>query len=150
QVQVTPAPGEPGKIAFWHGDAVGRPVEVGEAMGRTVRELVGLDDDAAVRRLAARARLDDRAGRNLMRFLREQQAATGAVPDDRTVVVERFRDQLGDWRMCVLSCWGARVHGPWALAAAARLRERLGVDVQAIHSDDGFALRLPDVDVPPD
>ena len=149
QVQVVPAPGEPGRIAFWHGDAVGRPVEVGEAIGRRVRELVELDDQAAAALLGERAHLDERAARNLVAYLREQQNATGAVPDDRTVVVERFRDQLGDWRVCVLSCWGARVHAPWSLAAAARLGERLGVDVQAIHTDDGFALRLPDVDRPP-
>jgi len=149
RVEVTPAPGEPGKVAWWHGDAVGRPIEVGEAMGRTIRELAALDDEAAVVRLGERARFDERAARNLVAYLRDQAAATGVVPDDRTVVVERFRDQLGDWRVCVLSCWGARVHTPWALAASARLSQRLGVDVQSIHSDDGFALRLPDVDVPP-
>jgi ATP-dependent helicase Lhr and Lhr-like helicase len=150
QVQVTPAPGEPGRIAFWHGDALGRPIEVGEAMGRTVREIVGRSDDDAERMLRDSSRFDVRAAANLVAFVRDQAEATGAVPDDRTVVVERFRDQLGDWRVCVLTCLGARVHAPWALAVQARLRERLGVDVQSIHSDDGFALRLPDVDVPPD
>jgi ATP-dependent Lhr-like helicase len=149
QVQVVPAPGEPGRIAFWHGDAVGRPVEVGEAMGRLIRELRSLDDGAAQELLRRRSGFNETAAASLTTFLREQAAATGAVPDDRTVVVERFRDQLGDWRVCVLTCWGARVHAPWALAVTARLRERLGVEVEGIHSDDGFALRLPDVDAPP-
>ena len=149
QVEVTPAPGEPGRTAFWHGDALGRPVEVGCALGRLCRELGELDDDAARARLRDRANLDERAARNLVAYLAEQREATGAVPDDRTVVVERFRDQLGDWRVCVLTPFGARVHAPWALAVTARLRDRLGVDVQAIHSDDGFAVRLPDVDHPP-
>ncbi len=149
QVQVTPAPGEPGRTAFWHGDALGRPVEVGRALGRMCRELGEAGEEAATTRLRERAHLDERAARNLLAYLAEQREATGAVPDDRTVVVERFRDQLGDWRVCVLTPFGARVHAPWALAATARLRDRLGVDVQAIHSDDGFAIRLPDVDRPP-
>jgi ATP-dependent Lhr-like helicase len=149
QVQVTPAPGEPGRIAFWHGDTEGRPVELGIALGRTVRELAGADENEALRRLRERSAFDDRAAHNLLAYLRDQAEATGALPDDRTVVVERFRDQLGDWRVCVLTCLGARVHAPWSLAVAARLRERLDADVQAIHSDDGFALRLPDVDRPP-
>jgi ATP-dependent Lhr-like helicase len=149
QVQVTPAPGEPGRIAFWHGDTVGRPVELGMALGRTVRELAEADDNSAMQRLRERSAFDERAATNLLAYLRDQLEATGALPDDRTVVVERFRDQLGDWRVCVLSCLGARVHAPWALAVTARLRERLDADVQAIHSDDGFALRLPDVDRPP-
>ena len=149
QVQVTPAPGEPGRIAFWHGDTVGRPVELGVALGRTVRELADADENSALQRLRHRSAFDERAAANLLAYLRDQREATGALPDDRTVVVERFRDQLGDWRVCVLSCLGARVHAPWALAVTARLRERLDADVQAIHSDDGFALRLPDVDRPP-
>jgi ATP-dependent helicase Lhr and Lhr-like helicase len=149
QVQVTPAPGEPGRVAFWHGDSMGRPIEVGQALGRSLRELAEADENSALRRLRERSAFDERAARNLLAYLREQREATGALPDDRTVVVERFRDQLGDWRVCVLTCLGARVHGPWALAVQARLRDRLGVDVQSIHSNDGFALRLPDVDRPP-
>ncbi|HXA28909.1 MAG TPA: DEAD/DEAH box helicase [Candidatus Angelobacter sp.] len=149
QVQVTPAPGEPGRIAFWKGDSIGRPTELGMALGRTVRELAGADENSAVARLRERSAFDERAATNLLAYLRDQREATGALPDDRTVVVERFRDQLGDWRVCVLSCLGARVHAPWSLAVTARLRERLDADVQAIHSDDGFALRLPDVDRPP-
>jgi len=149
QVQVTPAPGEPGRVAFWHGDSLGRPIEVGMALGRAIRELAEADPNSSARRLQVRSAFDERATRNLLAYLRDQREATGALPDDRTVVVERFRDQLGDWRVCVLTCLGAKVHAPWALAVAARLRDRLGADVQHIHSNDGFALRLPDVDRPP-
>ncbi|MEA2645489.1 MAG: ATP-dependent helicase Lhr and Lhr-like helicase [Chloroflexota bacterium] len=149
EVQVVPAPGEPGTIAFWHGDSQGRPVEVGEALGRMTRELRAATPAAASARLREGAGLDPQAAANLLQYL-DDQAAAGAVPDDRTVVVERFRDQLGDWRLCVLTPYGARVHAPWALAAAARLEEQMGVDVQSIHTDDGFALRLPDIDNPPD
>ena len=150
QVLVLPAPGEPGKIAFWHGDSVGRPYEVGAAVGALVRELRGGDEEAALERLRSRAGLDERAARNLVDHLADQAEATGAVPDDRTIVVERFRDQLGDWRLCVLTPFGARVHAPWSLVAAQHLRDLVGSDVQAIHSDDGFALRIPDVDRLPD
>ncbi len=150
QVLVLPAPGEPGKVAFWHGDSVGRPYEVGAAVGAMVRELRDADADAAVHRLRSRAGLDERAARNLLDHLADQAEATGAIPDDHTIVVERFRDQLGDWRLCVLTPFGARVHAPWSLVAAQHLRDQLGSDVQAIHSDDGFALRLPDVDRFPD
>ncbi|HSP64993.1 MAG TPA: DEAD/DEAH box helicase [Candidatus Deferrimicrobium sp.] len=150
QVLVLPAPGEPGKIAFWHGDSVGRPYEVGAAVGALVRELRGADEHAALDRLRSRAGLDERAARNLLDHLADQAEATGAVPDDRTIVVERFRDQLGDWRLCVLTPFGARVHAPWSLVAAQHLRDLVGSDVQAIHSDDGFALRIADVDRLPD
>ncbi len=146
QVLVLPAPGEPGKVAFWHGDSVGRPYEVGAAVGALVRELRSVDEGEALERLRVRAGLDERAARNLIDHLTDQAEATGAVPDDRTIVVERFRDQLGDWRICVLSPFGARVHAPWSLVAAQHLRDLVGSDVQAIHSDDGFALRVADVD----
>jgi ATP-dependent helicase Lhr and Lhr-like helicase len=150
QVLVLPAPGEPGKIAFWHGDSVGRPFEVGAAVGAMVRELRAGTEAEALDRLGARAGLEPRAARNLVDHLTDQEQATGAVPDDRTIVVERFRDQLGDWRLCVLTPFGARVHAPWSLVAAQRLRDEVGSDVQAIHSDDGFALRIADVDRVPD
>ncbi len=149
QVLVLPAPGEPGKIAFWHGDSVGRPFEVGAAVGAMVRELREVPEADALDRLRTRAGLDERAARNLVDHLADQAAATGAVPDDRTVVVERFRDQLGDWRLCVLTPFGARVHAPWSLVAAQRLRDQVGSDVQVIHGDDGFALRIADVDSVP-
>src|SRR6266852_2599031 len=150
QVLVTPAPGEPGRIAFWHGDALGRPIEVGRAVGKLVRELRSQDDDASLQRLRERSRFDDRAARNLLDYLQDQADSTGSVPDDRTIVVERFRDQLGDWRVCVLTPFGARVHAPWSLAVKARLQERFDLDVQSIYSDDGFAIRLADAAEPPD
>jgi len=150
QVMVTPAPGEPGRIAFWHGDALGRPVEVGRAMGQAMRELTAMAPDAAMARLQERSRFDDRAASNLLDYLSDQVQATGTVPTDRTIVIERFRDQLGDWRLSVLTPFGARVHAPWALAARARMQERLDLDVQMIYTDDGFALRLPEADRAPD
>jgi len=149
RVLVTPAPGEPGKLAFWHGDALGRPVEVGRAVGAFTRELARADERVTIARLEA-AGCDQRSVVSLLGFLDEQREATGSLPDDRTLVIERFRDQIGDWRICVLSSLGARVHAPWALAIADRLRERLGVEVQAISSDDGLALRLPDTDELPE
>ena len=149
RVLVSPAPGIPGLVPFWKGEGVGRPFELGEAIGRAARELVGLDDEAAVERLVSQHSLDERAAQNLLTYLREQEQATRAVPSDRTVVVERFRDEIGDWRLCVLTPFGGRVHAPWALALAARLRESLGLEVNAIWSDDGIALHLPDADSPP-
>ena len=149
QVMVTPAPGEPGRIAFWHGDALGRPVEVGRAMGQAMRELTGMEAERAAERLQQRSKFDELAASNLLMYLSDQKAATGAVPDDRTIVIERFRDQLGDWRLAVLTPFGARVHAPWALAARARLQERLDLEVQMIYTDDGFALRLPEADRAP-
>ncbi|HEV2036062.1 MAG TPA: DEAD/DEAH box helicase [Candidatus Dormibacteraeota bacterium] len=149
QVLVTPAPGEPGKIAFWKADAPSRPVELGAALGKMVRELRALAPEAAARRLRERAGFDDRAIKNLLAYLADQAAATGAVPDDRTVVVERFRDEVGDWRVCVHTPFGGRVHAPLALALEARLQERLGIDARALWTDDGIALHLPDVDLPP-
>ena len=149
QVLVTPALGEPGKIAFWKADAPSRPAELGLALGKMVRELRALEPAAAGRRLRERAGFDDRAVKNLLTYLDDQAAATGAVPDDRTVVVERFRDEVGDWRVCLHSPLGGRVHAPLALALEARLRERLGVDARALWTDDGIALHLPDVESPP-
>jgi ATP-dependent helicase Lhr and Lhr-like helicase len=149
RVLVSPAPGVPGAVPFWKGEGVGRPFELGAAIGKTSRELVALSHEAAVARLQERHMLDERAAENLMRFLEEQAAVTGAVPSDRTVVVERFRDEIGDWRVCILTPFGARVHAPWAMAIAAKLRDSLGVEVQSIWSDDGIALHLPDADAPP-
>jgi len=145
RVLVTPAPGQSGKLPFWKGDAPGRPAELGRAVGRFVRELAVANDEAAKQRARA-AGLDAWAADNLVGYLREQQEATRHVPDDRTILVERFRDELGDWRVVVHSPFGGQVHAPWALAVAARFRERFGVDVQAMHGDDGLVLRLPDVE----
>jgi len=149
QVLVTPAPGEPGKIAFWKADAPSRPVELGAALGKMVRELRALDPEAAATRLRDRAGFDDLAIKNLLSYLDDQAAATGAVPDDRTIVVERFRDEVGDWRVCLLTPFGGRVHAPLALALEARLREKLGVDARALWTDDGIAMHLPEVESPP-
>jgi ATP-dependent helicase Lhr and Lhr-like helicase len=149
RVLVSPAPGVPGAVPFWKGEGVGRPYELGAAIGQASRELVALSHKAAVGRLQQRHMLDERAANNLLTFLQEQATATGAVPSDRTVVVERFRDEIGDWRLCILTPFGARVHAPWAMAIAANLRESLGVEVQSIWSDDGIALHLPDADAPP-
>ncbi|RNI21412.1 ATP-dependent helicase [Flexivirga caeni] len=145
QVLVTPAPGQPGKLPFWKGDAPGRPAELGLALGGFVRELVALDD-AGARSVVADTGLDEWAADNLLAYLREQHEATGQVPHDKAIVVERFRDELGDWRVVIHSPYGAPVHAPWALAIAARIRKRLGIDVQTMHGDDGIVLRLPDID----
>jgi ATP-dependent Lhr-like helicase len=136
-------------VPFWKGEGVGRPYELGQAIGRATRELVALSDDEALQRLGTDFHLDPLAARNLLTFLREQEAATGAVPSDRTIVIERFRDEIGDWRVCVLTPFGGRVHAPWALALSARLHDSLGLEAQSIWSDDGIALHLPDADAAP-
>ena len=148
RVLVSPAPGQPGKLPFWHGDSLGRPVELGRALGAFVRELAALPAEARLARLAA-AGLDDNAAANLVAYLDEQAEATGVLPDDRTIVVERFRDELGDWRVCLHSPFGAQVHAPWAQAIEARVRERLGLEVQTMYTDDGIVVRLPEADEAP-
>ncbi|MGH9176925.1 MAG: Lhr family helicase, partial [Acidimicrobiales bacterium] len=146
RVIVTPAPGQPGKMPFWHGDQVGRPYELGRALGAFVRQVGDLTDH----QLAEDYRLDRLALRNLRAYLDDERQATGGVlPTDRQIVVERFRDELGDWRICVLSPFGARVHAPWALAIEAKVRQRLDVEVHAIWSDDGIVVRLPEADDAP-
>ncbi|MQA04065.1 MAG: ATP-dependent helicase [Streptosporangiales bacterium] len=150
RVLVSPAPGQAGRLPFWKGDSVGRPAELGKAIGAFTRELAGLDEQAATVRLRA-AGLDDWASSNLTTYLAEQRAATGHLPDDQTLVVERYRDELGDWRVALHSPFGAQVHAPWALVMTSRLREQYGVEAQAVHSDDGIVLRIPDTDErPPD
>ncbi|GAA2448080.1 Lhr family ATP-dependent helicase [Streptomyces macrosporus] len=146
RVLVSPAPGVPGRLPFWKGDQLGRPLELGRALGAFLREVGGLTPEAARKRLAA-AGLDDWAVDNVLTYLDEQRRACGHVPDDRTIVVERFRDELGDWRIVVHSPFGAQVHAPWALALGARLSERFGMDAQVMHADDGIVLRLPDTDL---
>ena len=145
KVLVTPAPGQPGKLPFWKGDSLGRPAELGRAVGEFVRELGRLGPEKARARVTATG-LDAWAADNLLTYLDEQREATRHVPDDRTIVVERFRDELGDWRVAVHSPFGAQVHAPWALCVASRMRERFGVDVQAMHGDDGIVFRLPDIE----
>jgi ATP-dependent Lhr-like helicase len=153
RVIVSPAPGQPGKLPFWHGDSVGRPIELGRALGAFVGRLEGdLARGAggravALARLADRSDLDPLAAENLLAYLEDELRVAGALSTDRRIVVERFRDELGDWRVCLLTPFGARVHAPWALALEARLADRMGADVQTIWSDDGIAIRLPDGDV---
>ncbi len=149
RVLVSPAPGVPGAVPFWKGEGVGRPYELGARIGAAVRELEALPDERALERLASEYHLDAFARSNLLVFLREQARATGSVPSDRTVVVERFRDEIGDWRVCILTPFGGRVHAPWSLALAARLRDALGLEVQSLWSDDGIALHLPEADTAP-
>jgi ATP-dependent helicase Lhr and Lhr-like helicase len=148
RVVVTPAPGEPGKMPFWHGDQVGRPYELGRALGAFTREVAA--GSWTDERLTEECGLDERAISNLRAYLRDESDATGGVlPTDRQIVVERFRDELGDWRVCILSPFGARVHAPWALAIEAKIRDQSGLDVQCIWSDDGIVVRLPEADEAP-
>ena len=149
RVIVSPAPGVPGAVPFWKGEGVGRPFELGEKIGLASRELVARTDESALAHLRDEYHLDPRAAQNLLTFLREQAAATGVVPSDRAIVVERFRDEIGDWRVCILTPFGGRVHAPWGMALTARLRDSLGLDAQSIWSDDGIALHLPEADAPP-
>ena len=146
RVIVVPAVGVPGRMPFWHGDTVGRAFELGTAVGEFTRTLGDRSDSE----LSASCGLDARAVRNLRAYVEEQAAATGGlVPTDRRIVVERFRDELGDWRMAVLSPFGARVHAPWALAIEARLRSERGLEAQALWSDDGVIVRLPEAEEGP-
>ena len=146
RVIVVPAPGVPGAVPFWRGDGVGRPPELGRAIGAFSREAVAKDAET----LASEYDLEPRAAQNLVTYLREQQAATRVVPSDETLVVEKFRDEIGDWRLCVLSPFGGRVHAAWGLALSAKIRDELDLEADAIWSDDGIVIHLPDADEPPD
>jgi ATP-dependent Lhr-like helicase len=148
RVLVTPAPGIPGRLPFWKGDTLGRPAELGQAIGAFTRELGALPRERAEERARADG-LDEYAAANLVGYLHEQLEATNLLPSDQTLLVERFRDELGDWRLVVHSPYGVPVHAPWALAINARLRERYGVDGQAVASDDGIVIRIPDTDAEP-
>ncbi len=148
RVLVSPAPGQPGRLPFWTGDTLGRPAELGAAIGQFTREVAAMPREEAIRRTVG-AGLDDWAADNLVSLLEEQREATSVVPDDQQLVVERFRDELGDWRLVVHSPYGTPVHAPWALAINARLRERYGVDAAAMATDDGIVLRIPETDQDP-
>ena len=150
RVIVSPAPGVPGKMPFWKGETATRPLEFGQAIGALTRELRTLGKNDAAKRLREVNKLDDRAARNLMEYLSDQHAAAGAVPDDRTIVVERYLDEMGDWRVCVLSPFGGQVHAPWVMAIAALERERGGDDPDLLWTDDGIVVRYPGADEPPD
>ena len=144
RVTVSPAPGQPGKMPFWHGDRPGRPLELGRALGEFVREIRELDQAAAFERLSTHYSLDAFAANNLVQYIAEQVEATGAVPDDRTIVVERFRDEIGDWRVCILSPFGTPVHAPWAMAIERRLADQFDLPVESMWGDDGIVIRLPE------
>ncbi|MGO4454617.1 DNA glycosylase AlkZ-like family protein [Arthrobacter sp. RAF14] len=142
RVLVTPAFGQPGKLPFWKGDSLGRPLELGQALGEFIREVSGADESAAVAR-CERIGLDPFAAGNLVAYLNEQQQSTTVVPNDRALLVERFHDELGDWRVVLHSPFGMPVHAPWALAVGRRLQERYGLDGSVMAADDGIVLRVP-------
>ena len=150
RVIVSPAPGQPGKMPFWKADAAGRPLELGRHIGALVRTLRQMPAAAALQRLTKQHDLDAQAAENLLRYLADQAAATGSVPDDRTILVERTRDELGDWRVCVLTPFGGRIHAPWAMAVVERVRAEKGIDAEMMWTDDGFVVRFPETDMPPD
>lgn len=150
RVVVEPAPGEAGKLPFWKGEGPGRPLELGQALGTFTRNVANARRADAERMLRQEYRLDERAARNVLDYLDEQRSVTGTLPTDRDITIERFRDELGDWRVCILTPFGARVHAPWALAIRAIVSERVGYDVQAVWSDDGIVLTIADGDDPPD
>jgi len=150
RVIVSPAPGEPGKLPFWRGDGPGRPVELGRAVGAFCREVARREPDDAIDWIRTQAPLDDHAAANLAAYIHEQREATGKVPDERTIVIERFRDELGDWRLCILTPFGARIHAPWAMALQWQLERREGFEIQVMYTDDGIVLRLADGDELPD
>ena len=150
RVLVSPAPGEPGKMPFWKADAAGRPLELGRYIGEMVRTLRQIPVPGAVERLVNHHDLDRQAAENLVRYLADQQAAAGVVPDDRTILVERCRDELGDWRICVLTPFGGRIHAPWAMAVVERTKALTGQDVETMWTDDGFVVRFPETEEPPD
>ncbi len=149
RVLVSPAPGEAGKMPFWHGDRAGRPIEFGRRIGALVREVREVPRVAAMSRLTEEHDLHPSAAENVLRYLADQELATEVVPDDRNVLIERVRDELGFWRVCVLTPFGSRVHTPWAMAATAKMREGGGPDVESMWTEDGFVLRFPDTEEPP-
>jgi len=150
RVLVSPAPGVPGKMPFWKGETATRPLEFGRAIGALTRELRASDPDLATARLRERHDLDERAARNLLEYLRDQVAAAGAVPDDKTIIVERYLDEVGDWRVCVLTPFGGKVHAPWAMAIGGMVRERSDIEVDVLWTDDGIVARFPEAERAPD
>jgi ATP-dependent Lhr-like helicase len=150
RVLVSPAPGQPGKMPFWHGDTAGRPAELGRTVGKLVRDLASLPRAAAIELLRREHDLDDRSAANLVQYLEDQRGSGSAIPDDRTVVIERGRDELGDHRICVLSPFGGKVHAPWAMAVEAKIAEERGLVVETMWTDDGFVVRFPETEDVPD
>ena len=150
RVIVSPAPGEPGKLPFWRGDGPGRPIELGRALGAFVRKVGAMPAAKASAWLQQHAALDTNAAANLTSYLAEQKQHTGSLPTDQGITVERFRDELGDWRVCILSPFGARVHAPWSMALQQTLSTRGGFEVQLMYTDDGIVLRFADIDELPE
>ncbi|HUQ42477.1 MAG TPA: crosslink repair DNA glycosylase YcaQ family protein, partial [Candidatus Limnocylindrales bacterium] len=150
RVLVSPAPGVPGKMPFWKGETANRPLEFGRAIGALTRTLRSEDNETATTRLRERHDLNELAAKNLLEYLRDQHAAAGAVPDDRTILIERYVDEVGDWRVCILTPFGGRVHAPWAMAIGAMVRERSDLEVDILWTDDGIVARFPEADRPPD
>ncbi len=150
RVLVSPAPGDAGKMPFWHGDQAGRPIEFGRRIGALVRELREAPRSVALTTLVRAHDLEQGAAENALRYLADQELASGYVPDDRTIVIERVRDELGDWRVCCLTPFGSRIHAPWAMAVTAKLRANGGQEVETMWSEDGFCLRFPESETPPE
>jgi ATP-dependent Lhr-like helicase len=146
RVIVSPAPGQPGKMPFWKADAAGRPLELGRHIGALVRSLRQMPPAAALQRLTKQHDLDAQAAENLLRYLADQASATGSVPDDRTILIERTRDELGDWRVCLLSPFGGRIHAPWAMAVVKRVRAETGINAEMMWTADGLVVRFPETD----
>ena len=149
RVIVSPAPGVPGKMPFWHGESAGRPLEFGRAIGALTRTLRELSDEDAHKLLVEKHMLDELAAKNLIQYLRDQEAAAGAVPDDKTIVIESYKDDMGDWRVCILSPFGSKVHAPWAMAIGAIVREMTDYEIDVLWTDDGIVVRFPEADEPP-
>ena len=149
RVLVTPAPGQPGKMPFWHGDRPGRPLEFGKAIGSLTRTLLAQSDEAATSQLVDKHALNELAAKNLLQYLKDQVEATGSAPDDKTIVIESYQDEMGDWRVCLLCPFGSRVLGPWALALTAQIRDNSDYDLDVLWTDDGIVIRFPESDEPP-
>ena len=149
KVIVTPAPGIPGKMPFWHGDRAGRTLSFGNRIGQLTRRIAEMDPRAAMAMLMKENHLDLRAADDLVAYVTEEYKLAGAVPTDRTIVVERVPDELGDLRICILTPFGAKIHAPWAMATLKRLREERAGDIEAVWSDDGIVFRVPGGEAPP-
>ncbi len=150
RVMVSPAPGELGRLPFWRGEGPGRPLALGRAMGEFIRRFSQQGFETADDALQQEHGLDANAAKNLVAYLREQEEFAGAIPSDKLIVVERFRDEIGDWRICILTTLGARIHAPWALALQAELEQQAGFEVEVVWTDDGICLRLVDLEELPD
>jgi len=149
RVLVSPAPGVPGKMPFWHGDSPGRPFEFGRAIGELTRRIRSLPESEALKQLETTHCLGPSAATNLLRYLEDQHVAAGATPDDKTIVVESYQDEMGDWRVCILSPFGGRVHAPWAMAIGAMIHDRAAYEIDVLWTDDGIVIRFPEADEPP-